>query len=669
MRLETEHPNKVHDLSGLRLRWDVLGPVLVFFVFALALAIVNRHIIANAHFEAGDLAANSLLIQDAKSLKLFKGNYSRIGFNHPGPAILYVLALGELLFYDWTGIAPSPFAGQLLAITFYSAFWITLAGAFFKKLSRSYLATALLLITFLSVTAFSQYQVFAGAWFPHLYYFPFAVFTLAIARFACGRSDSLLPLAISCGFLINGHVSFVAITALMLAGALLANQALSRTVLKRTCPSWLSWNTLYANRRALLTAFAASMAFLAPLAIETIVHFPGPVATYINYSSGQTRNGLRESLQFVGSYWAKGPLSLTSVWIILLSGFLYVCAKGEEYFEDVLGLLTALVLATAGLLFYARMGIDDLSYQYLGLFYYSAPAIAAAAAAYCVYARIHPPGKTVLTCIAVAIGLGLTYTKVRQPPDYVEAYNQPEIPRLFQKMSGLGRLPLVLDRDLTPNWPIMVGVEAYAKRKGVELFCVNRGWHILFTDKARCTESAVRTGNRFIVTSSSASNTTEWKPSLDYLGLSFYRVESLPAISTQQALPVGSNRFFFANYVLGNGWSAVETDFVWSLGRESELSLKIDPHTVKRINLDLSAFLPRPDSVQQLSVKLNNVAVAQFTFTADAPRKACPINIPENSNELIDVKLVVSNPSSPKAEHLSGDPRMLGIALHGINAE
>jgi len=36
---------------------------------------------------------------------------------------------------------------------------------------------------------------------------------------------------------------------------------------------------------------------------------------------------------------------------------------------------------------------------------------------------------------------------------------------------------------------------------------------------------------------------------------------------------------------------------------------------------------------------------------------------------LIDVKLVVSNPSSPKAEHLSGDPRMLGVALHGINAE
>ena len=42
MRLETEHPNKVkHEVSGLQLRWDVLGPVLFFFVFALVLAAVD----------------------------------------------------------------------------------------------------------------------------------------------------------------------------------------------------------------------------------------------------------------------------------------------------------------------------------------------------------------------------------------------------------------------------------------------------------------------------------------------------------------------------------------------------------------------------------------------------------------------------------------------------
>src|SRR5688500_16653540 len=67
-------------------------------------------------YEGGDFAANSLLIQDAKSFDLLVGHYSRIGFNHPGPAILYFQALGEYVFYDLTHLVGAPFAGQLLSV-------------------------------------------------------------------------------------------------------------------------------------------------------------------------------------------------------------------------------------------------------------------------------------------------------------------------------------------------------------------------------------------------------------------------------------------------------------------------------------------------------------------------------------------------------------------------
>src|SRR5215467_6249323 len=442
MRLETEHPNKVkHKVSGLRLRWNVIGPVLFFLVFALVLAIVNRHIIANAHFEVGDFAANSLLIQDAKSLKLFKGNYSRIGFNHPGPAILYVLALGEVVFYDWTRVAPSAFAGQLIAVTIYSACWITLIGVMFRKLCKSPLSTGLSLTVFLTISAFSQYQVFAGAWFPHLYYFPFALFTVALASLVCGRGDALIPLAISWGFLANGHVAFIAITTIMLAGALVANQVLSKVIQKEACLSWLSWEVLFANGRTLLGSLAIVLFFLAPLVVETLIHFPGPVYNYISYGAGHHTNAIVESLQFAGSYWASRPLSVPVIWGILLFGLLYTCSKGEEYFADILGLLTALLLATIGVVLYAKAGIDDLSQKYLGLFYYSAPAIAAATAAYCLYRKIDVSGKRIVACVAIGLGLGAMYIKVRQPPEYVGFYNQPEIPVMFEKMRGLGSLP------------------------------------------------------------------------------------------------------------------------------------------------------------------------------------------------------------------------------------
>jgi hypothetical protein len=639
-----------------------------FVLVALSLTIINRHVIAEAHFELGDFAANSLLIQDAKSLRLLKGNYSRVGFNHPGPAILYVLAGGEVLFYDWTRIAPSPFAGQLIAVAIYSAFWVTLIGAMFHRFSKSLLATGFLLTVFLTVSAFSDYQVFAGIWFPHLYYFPFAVFTLAVARLACGHGDSLAALAISCGFLVNGHVSFVAITASMLGGALLANQVLFRTVQEPACLSWLSWELLYLHRARLLVSLVLVLVFFVPLVIETIVHFPGPIPNYLSYGVGNKGSGIVGSLRFVSSYWAKDAVSV--IWGALSLGFVYVYAKSEEYFGDIIGVMSALLVATAGFVFYAKVGIDDLSYKYLGLFYYSAPAIGAATAAYCVYQKIDFSRKTVVAVVTIVIGLSSTYLKVRQPPEYAGHYNQPEVPVLFQKMRVLGRLPLILDLDSSNEWvyiwSTIVGAQAYANRMDVQLFCVNRNWHVLFTDEAKCTESQVRTGNRFVVTKANSLATNG--PSLDYLGLSFYRFEP-PLISSKQVLAVGSNKLIYANFLLGNGWSGVEGEFVWSVGNEAELFLRITPQSVKKIYLDLAAFLPKQDSFQQVAVKVNDVTVANFIFTSRANRGTRMVGVPDIAGELIKIKLLVSKPTSPHKAKISGDRRKLGVALYGLGVD
>jgi len=680
MRLDTQAPvtgsdrkrasKLTHEAFRSPVAWKLLVAV-VFFVFvALVLTIINRRIIAQASFEVGDFAANSLLIQDAKSLKLFKGNYSRVGFNHPGPAILYTLASGEVFFYDWTRIAPSPFAGQLIAVTIYSACWITLIGVMFWKLCKSPLATGLLLTVFLTISAFSQYQVFAGAWFPHLYYFPFALFTLALARFVCGRSDSLIPLAIGWGFLVNGHVAFFAITAIMLAGALIANQVFSRIIQRKTCLSWISWELLYVNRRKLLGSLAIVLLFLTPLVIETIVHFPGPVHDYLSYRASHNGNSLVSSLQFVSNYWFQGPTFLTSIWGMLLVGLLYVSANGEEYFPDMLGMLTALLFATAGLLFYAKTGIDDLSYTYVGLFYYSVPALGVATVGYCLYRKFGFAGKQVLAWVAIGVGLSSTYNWARRPSEYAVLYNQPEIPVLFEKMRVLGPLPLVLDLDNSRDWgyvwSTILGAEAYAKRAGVQLFCVNTNWHISFTSEARCTDTMVQTANRFIVSRSDPSPRS-LRPILDYFGLSFYRFEP-PVISSKQELPVSSNKLIYGRYVLGKGWSSPEEDFVWSVGKESELVLRIDSQ-VKRIHLDLAAFLPSQNSSQQIAVQVNDVPVGNFIFTTDANKGVRTVDVPRDGTSLIKMKLLVSKPTSPLEAKMSGDPRMLGVALYGIGTE
>jgi hypothetical protein len=652
------------EIFDSRRAW--IGFIIFFVLVAVSLVVINKHVIAEAQFELTDFAANSLLVQDAKSLKLVKGNYSRMGFNHPGPAILYVLAFGELVFYDWTRIAPSPFAGQLIAVAVYSAFWITLIGTIFYRFSNSLLGMCLLLAVFLSVSALSEYQVFAGIWFPHLYYFPFAVFTLALGRLACGHSDSILMLAISCGFLINGHVSFVPITGIMVGCALLANQVLSRKSRKGACLSWLSREALSTNGRKLVVSLTVLLLFLVPLLVETIVNFPGPLPKYVGHGVGGKKPSFIGSVGFVITYWGNDAISW--IWSALSLGLVYVAAKYEEDCADIFGILSALFAATVGIFIYAKFGIDDLSHKYLGLFYYSVPAVAAAMSAYFLYRKIELPVRAVGAVTVIVVGVSLIYMRVKQPPEYMWAYNQPNIPILFQKMIFLGKLPLVLDlddrKDFHHIWATLLGVQAYGTRMNIQLFCVNRMWSLSFTEKARCTEEQVRTASRYIVSKAKAN----MEPGLDYLGLSFYRAEP-PLISGEQVWTVGDNKLIYANFLLGSGWSAVEEDFVWSVGKESRILLNIVPHSMRNLYLDLGAFLPKKDSFQRVAIRINDVSAANFAFTRERNRGMRMIKIPDNSGKHLELTLSVDRPSSPYDAKISGDKRRLGVALYGISTD
>ena len=66
--------------------------------------------------EESDSAANSLLVLKAKQLELLHGHYSRFGFYHPGPALIYVEAAGEWVAYDLLGAVPAPHNGHIFGL-------------------------------------------------------------------------------------------------------------------------------------------------------------------------------------------------------------------------------------------------------------------------------------------------------------------------------------------------------------------------------------------------------------------------------------------------------------------------------------------------------------------------------------------------------------------------
>ena len=69
---------------------------------------LNAQLFRNPIIEITDFAANSLLVQQARHFSLLTGHYSRWHFHHPGPAFLYLFALGELIFHDILHVAPAP---------------------------------------------------------------------------------------------------------------------------------------------------------------------------------------------------------------------------------------------------------------------------------------------------------------------------------------------------------------------------------------------------------------------------------------------------------------------------------------------------------------------------------------------------------------------------------
>jgi len=459
--------------------------------------------------EVGDFAANSLLIADATHLKLLVGNYSRVGFNHPGPAFLYVLAAGEIVFFKLTHWVASPFSGQLHAVALLSGFWIAAIGTLLFRMQRAAkgVPAAAIVTTalFVGVTAYINYQAFAGPWFPHLYYFAFAAFTVSIAALIMGRADGLVLLAVSLGFLVNGHASFLAMTVIMLVCALIANTWVSLHSGSRA--SWvLSRQYLAGNRRTIAVALAIVVLFLIPLALQTILRFPGPLAEYAAFGHAHKANRLADAVRFAGLFWSNGVFGIllgAVACAVLVTGNPARDNEGRVAPERALAL--ALASATVAFLFYAVVGVDDLSLTYVGIFYYAVPALALTLLIKRLLDNVTIATLPVAVIVCVAVG-AFTAIRIHQPPENIAQYDDPRIPAAYASIRHLeaGGGVLVFDLDGGANgerlWPTLVGVEAYAKREGHVPFCIAQNWQLVFTRAARCTPDQLqRAHGRWLV--------------------------------------------------------------------------------------------------------------------------------------------------------------------------
>ncbi|MEB0122545.1 hypothetical protein QN391_17865 [Pseudomonas sp. CCI1.2] len=636
----------------------------MFFIFlatVIFLLMADITTIKLATYESGDFAANSLLIQEAKSFSLWVGNYSRVGFNHPGPAILYVLAIGELLFHDWLHIVQYPFAGQLIAVAFYNAFWIVLLLSAFNRLCASRTAAVATLSVFLLTLALMDYEFFNGIWMPNLYLFPFAVMLVSIARLTDGKVDSLQALALSSGFLINGHVSFVALLGIILIFTVIANYVLLRQS-KPTGRVIVSPAFLTANKRPLVLAGLTLFVFFIPLIIKTITDFPGPVMQYAAFGDGHEPNPLSAAVEFITYYWGGGAFAAIAL-VVACALFFLSSRLPQDLRSSVKAGTAALVAATFSLLFYARYGIDFLDQRYIGYFYYSVPALAAA---YIALLLTHWIGSRPRVLLGASLAaLIATFVIIDKPVGYDYFYRYTGVADAYEQLNAIRTdSPLVLNLSDGPAWGQIwtstLALQVYADRKNFPLFCINKNWHLSNTKAYRCSPEEVRKGKQLSVTAE--NQYPNEKATLTSLGVSFY---TIPDINQRGSVTLDNSIDDFKTWFLASGWSNSEKEFVWSDGPQAHLYLAVAPGSAGNIDLDLQAFVPLADSEQNVTFYLNDTLVTHALFTQKSVRQRVRIPVTGKQRRL-DIKIIIEHPLSPQEISGSGDTRKLGVALFGF---
>ena len=395
-----------------------LRPTHVVFWASLAVIagsalIRNRTVFTTAQYPLGDQSVNTLLVNRAIRFDQYVGNYSRIGFHHPGPALFYMLGWGQWLFRNVLHVVPDPYNGQLVASYLFGAALVALALVSVYRLTGSRGAT---LIAFGILFLFAaQHALMGDVWFPLLYMAPFLLFVIAGAGVTAGRTSELPSYVLAACLLVHGHISFVmfvAVTSIVAAGGwLLAHRGQRR-------------GELDAHRRAVRGSAAVLALFALPLVVNTVVHYPGEWPKYFHYSLHPqlTPRTAGEIVHFTSQFWRLGaPIALTAV-ALVLGVVLTVRERNHDRRRVFLAFYGVAALETLLTYVYVARGVDalDRTNSYIALFARGIPATVVMAAAVQAWLAIAdrsagPRRRPVAVAVPVVVALVLSVVAATSP--------------------------------------------------------------------------------------------------------------------------------------------------------------------------------------------------------------------------------------------------------------
>lgn len=460
-----------------------------FLVVATGLLLHDRSLFRVRIWEVGDAAANSLLVDNAKHLHLLVGHYSRVGFNHPGPAVLYLQALGEWVFYDLLHVAAGPYNGQVVAVVLLEAAAVGAVVSLVHSWAGGWVvgpvAAAVVLLWYLH-HPFSL----TSTWMPLVVVAPFLLLLVSAASVASGRTQHLWLLTGVACLLVHAHVEFALFSPVLCLWALAAWAAIERigplTMLRRDPRAW--W-----------TSLAIVLVFAFPIALNTVLHYPGEIPKYVTYSSAgpKVTPSLAQVLHYSRQFWAGDSSVAKYVPGLLVGAALLTAVTAPRRLRRPLLLLTGTcLLAEALFLVYARVGIDDLSQSYVGLFSWSVPLGLLLVVAVALTA--HLARSAVLAVVAAASAAVVGVVAFTQPgfdlrPEGLAAL--PEAIRAVEQAAG----PAVTVLDVGPGIAPFIdgtGLLIALERDKRPVCVAEHEFTVQVTARRICTQSELGRGQR-----------------------------------------------------------------------------------------------------------------------------------------------------------------------------
>ena len=613
----------------------------------------------------GDQASNDILVTAAKHLALFHGNYSRMSFYHPGPFYFQWMAIFEWLFVDTFHVFVSPQAAQyfsiatlnVIAFALYFRLWLVWTG-------NVLIAVAALLITNAVPCAVIGENYVVTLWPPFMY-LASALMTVTGLMGMAARGISWLPLFIfGLAQLVHGQASFVGLVPIML----LTSAAVTWAAGRLPDRIWQIDNAIaYVNvhRRPFIISAAIALLFALPMAIDTVLSWPGQFPKYFSYAgAGAARQKPVAAVRYVLSF-----VPFVGIWalvFLLPTGTSKARPPRNDY--RFIGLLV-LATATVPALFYAWRGIDDLGQRYL-LFWVSPFSGAALTTAVLYVASfISVAWLRVGLITAAAVGSMPAYRILAPvyPDTRSTALTAAAADLLARRAVKRDKIALQLDHDPAgwpPAWSEAVAIIAATNRKHEDFLCVEQSsWHLLFHERYRCQASDVISEILYVV----AKGKTHGERIAELADADIIATRP-PTVGT--TLRPG-NLDGLGAALLGD-WSVAEPWGVWSDGNNASLSFDaslLPPRFVLSMRVRLFPDKPPPvqtvkvtdDEGRELAVLTNTAAQQTVDARIEMAKPASP--------HMTTLKFEIMHPVAPRDIGLTRDRRRLGIGLEQLGFE